>query len=161
VPPAKPNHNAVPILEVSIMAKYHSIKNPIPDAEVKLVDGEVRAMFPSHINVNPDIYAIDYVGESEWSGEIINGDLLFVDPNLTPSAGDFAAIYPKDEAGKPFVELLFFGLMPQPWPTEGKAIPVVSIRRPNEELRTIACDKVDKVHKIIAKYRPNAAEVKC
>lgn len=137
------------------MAKRNSSSNQLPVFQAKVVDSQlVGIKRPPGIAFSNDTYSTLYHGKTFWTGELVEGDLILIDPEPIPSVGDYVVIWVKGETD-PFVEKLALSFLPD---TIGKeihpdsnAIPSLSISLPDGFMRMCPCSKVEKVHKIIGK----------
>jgi hypothetical protein len=144
------------------MAKRNSSSNQLPIFEAKVVDSQlVGIKRPPSITFSKDTYSTLYHGKTFWTGELVEGDLVVIDPERTPVAGDYVVIWVKGES-EPFIEKLALSFLRD---TIGKeihpgsnAIPSLSIALPDGFMRMAPCSKLEKVHSIIGKV-PSLSEV--
>lgn len=137
------------------MAKRDSSSNQLTVFEAKVIDSQlVGIKRPKSITFSEDTYSTLYHGKTFWSGELMEGDIVVIDPKQTPVAGDYVVIWPKEEK-EPFIEKMALSFLAD---TVGKeihpdsnAIPSISIEMPNGFMRMVPCSKLEKVHKIIGK----------
>lgn len=131
-----------------------NLNNSLPVISVKLKNGQIEDLkLPKDLILNDGVYVLNFSG-NDHNGELSDGDLLFIDPSQVPVKDDYIAIYPKG-SNTPFIEKMALTFMPgsigEEIHPESNVVAVLSIRRADGLVRTVACSKLDKVHKIVGK----------
>lgn len=137
----------------------YSIHQLLPEINLTLgQDGQIATMaLPDNFTLGPNVYALGFESQNDVS-EIKAGDLIFIDPDQAPIENDYVVVYAKG-LPSPGVEQLAYAFMPgsigEELHPESNATPVLSLKRPNGMVKAVDCYQLDKVHKIIARARPN------